>query len=178
LLTAEQLTAFLLQTPMFRNLSVDELSEIAGIMRIKQVREKDVIFEEGDAADGWYIIYEGTMVVVKNMPAGPEHELAHLEVGDCFGEMALLDDSPRGAAVHADTEGLLLQFPRQAFEDLLARDNLAAYKTVREMAKVLCQRQRELTVILADIVDDVDRQPTILRNSMIPLLWTQPHWES
>ena len=123
------------------------------------------------------MVYSGELVVTKNMPAGPSHDIARLERGDCFGEMALLDDSPRTAAVTAATPAVVLRFHRDGFNSLLAAERLSAFKLVHAMSKVLCQRQREVTQILADIVDDPVGREDARAESVVSLLWSPPVWE-
>ena len=176
-ITAETLVEFLLTTTIFRNLTPAELTQVASILQVMEVPGGKCIFEEGEEGDAWYVVYQGEVVVTKKMPLGPSHDIAHLVKGDCFGEMAILDDSPRGAGVSTTLTSILLRFPRGAFEALLESGKLSAYKLVWEMAKVLCQRQRELTQVLADIVDDPGPSSRPDRATLVSLLWTPPVWE-
>ncbi len=176
-ITAETLVDFLVTAPLFRSLSGEELSEIASILQVIEAPEDFQLFDEGDEGDAWYVVYEGELVVNKKMPVGPSHDIARLERGDCFGEMALLDEAPRTAAVVCATPAILLRFPRAEFEALLEDNRLSAYKLVRAMSRVLCQRQREVTQILADIVDDTENAARPEPRSVASLLWTPPVWE-
>ena len=152
--SAQRVVTFLLTTPFFAVLSTEELSEVAEGFEIVEVPEDHILFHEGDYGDAWYVVYEGQLAVQKDMPQGPSHELARLDPGDCFGEMALIDGSPRGATITAACRSLLLRFPRDRFQEQLESGSLSAYKILHQMARVLCQRQRELTLILSEIVDD------------------------
>lgn len=152
-LTLEGIISFLLDTPMFGDLEVDELAEIVHIMQIQRVREGQRVFREGEAGDAWYVVYEGEVAVTKERLLGPSEELAVLGPKVCFGEMAMIDGSPRSASVTAMGEGTLFRFPREDFHGLLTADNLAAYKLVREMAKVLCERQRRMTQQITTVLE-------------------------
>jgi CRP-like cAMP-binding protein len=137
-ITLEQIINFLLEAPMFGDLDAAELSEIVHIMQIQRVREGHTIFREGDPGDAWYVVYSGEVGVYKT------ELMATLGTRACFGEMAIVDHGPRSAAVIAHAESTLFRFPRRDFEELLDDDNLAAFKLVYEMAKVLCKRIRAL----------------------------------
>jgi len=176
-ITAETLIDFLVTAPLFRALSSDELAEVAGVLEVLEIPEGYKLFDEGEEGDAWYVVYSGELVVTKNMPGGPTHDLARLERGDCFGEMALLDDSPRTAAVTADAPAIVLRFHRDGFNQLLETERLSAFKLVHAMSKVLCQRQREVTQILADIVDDPVGRPEATPESVVSLLWSPAVWE-
>ena len=158
-LTLESIITFLLETPLFRDLDPAELSEIVRVMQIQRVRHAQPIFREGEAGDAWYVIHRGEVTVTKARLMGPSEELARLGRHACFGEMALIDGSPRSATVSAVGEGTLFRFPKSEFDALLSEGNLAAFKLVHEMAKTLCRRQRRLTAQLTDLM----AEPTSLR---------------
>ena len=157
-ITLEQIINFLLEAPMFGDLDPTELSQIVHIMQVQRIRGGQAIFREGDAGDAWYVIYEGSAAVFKDA-AGPHRSIATLAPRSCFGEMAILDHSPRSATVIATSDSTMFRFPRREFEGLLANDNLAAYKLIYEMAKVLCSHARvttqQLSEALANTTPDV-----------------------
>jgi len=63
----------------------------------------DVIFQQGDLGTDMFIIQEGEVNIVKHIN-GESHTLSHLEKGDFFGEMAVLESVPRTADAIAATE--------------------------------------------------------------------------
>ena len=158
-ITLEQVINFLLETPMFEELNAHELSEVVHIMQVQRFREGQAIFREGDHGDAWYVLFKGTASVTKNTPFGPPRTVATLEPHACFGEMAILDGSERSAAVRAVEEVTLFRFPRLPFTQLLEEDNVGAFKLVHGMARVLCQRQRRLTLQLSDLMEEIEEDP-------------------
>lgn len=144
-ITLEQIINFLLETPMFGDLNAAELSQIVHIMQVQRVRDGHAVFREGDAGDAWYVIFDGVADVTKDAEFLPARRIARLGARACFGEMAILDHTSRSASVVAHGELTLFRFPRREFEELLADGNLAAYKLIYEMAKVMAQRQRTTT---------------------------------
>jgi len=150
-ITLEAIITFLLETPMFRDLDAAELSEIVHIMQVQRLREGQTVFREGDRGDSWYVLYEGSAEVLKD--AGIEtRSIAQLGPRACFGEMAILDGSARSATVRAASACTAFRFHKDAFDALLENDNLAAYKLVYQMARVLAPRQRETTSRLPDLL--------------------------
>jgi CRP/FNR family transcriptional regulator, cyclic AMP receptor protein len=80
----------------------------------KQLRSGDVLFKEGDAGDEMYLIRSGKIKIVKDLE-GNKKTLAVIGEGEFFGEMALLDKSPRSAAAIAETDAKLIIVDRDAF---------------------------------------------------------------
>lgn len=148
-ITLEQILHFLLEAPMFGDLDPAELSEIVRVMQVQKLRPGQFVFREGDVGDAWYVLYEGQVEVLKHglLERSP---IAILGPRQCFGEMAILDGSPRSASVRVTEEGTAFRFPRAEFNGLLDSGNIAAYKLVHQIALVLVARQRSTTARLVE----------------------------
>jgi CRP-like cAMP-binding protein len=156
-ITLEQIINFLLEAPMFGDLDAMELSEIVHIMQVQRIRDGHVVFREGDPGDAWYVVYAGKVGIFKSDDFHPSHCVATLGPRGLFGEMAIVDHSPRSATVIAQGDVTLFRFPRRDYESLLKQGNLAAYKLVYEIAKVLSQRVRGVTQQLTEALSDQTR---------------------
>jgi NADH dehydrogenase len=80
----------------------------------------EIIFRQGDRGDRLYFIIDGEVEIAKQDPAGGEQVLGRLGPGGCFGEMALVNDSPRMATVRTATRVNLMSVDRDAFNALFA----------------------------------------------------------
>ncbi|MFT5583754.1 MAG: CRP/FNR family cyclic AMP-dependent transcriptional regulator [Cognaticolwellia sp.] len=169
-LTLESIISFLLDTPMFCDLKPDELAEIVHVMQLQRMRDGQRIFREGEDGDAWYVVHEGEVMVTKDRLMGPSEELARLGTKVCFGEMALIDGSPRSASVTAVGEGTLFRFPKSDFDELLDEGNIAAFKLIHEMAKVLCERQRGMTQRITSLVTDDAQTAESMRDELRPVV--------
>jgi len=78
----------------------------------------EVIFRQGDRGDRLYIIVDGEVEIVKEEIGKGEITLARRGPGDCFGEMALVSDTPRTATVRSRTSLNVLTMHREAFHAL------------------------------------------------------------
>src|SRR5205814_9581828 len=67
-----------------------------------------MVFEQGDAPDRFYIISGGEVEVVRRRRDGREKILAVLHPGDYFGEIGLLTEARRNASIRAKTDVQLL----------------------------------------------------------------------
>ena len=102
----------------------------------------DFFFREKDPADNVYVLEAGRAAVIKSWKDG-EFVLRHLERGDCFGEMALMDFFPRSASVRAvaDCQALALA-PADLFR-LFERDAEQFALIQMNMGREVCRRLRE-----------------------------------
>jgi ATP-binding cassette subfamily B protein len=80
---------------------------------------------ESDEADALYILTSGRARVIKRGDHGEEVPLGSLAAGDFFGELALLENSPRTATVRASSAVEVLRLNRAVFEGLV-RTNASA----------------------------------------------------
>ncbi|MDD5057111.1 MAG: cyclic nucleotide-binding domain-containing protein [Sideroxydans sp.] len=94
-------------------LSASELEHLVQEAKLKRYSVDEVLFSEGDEADGLYMIRRGS-VTVSRLVAGKEVVLAYVSAGNYVGEMALVSNNLRSATVKAasPTEVVLLEANR------------------------------------------------------------------
>ncbi len=100
------------KVPAFANLTFRELKEVAAIVHKREYRASEPVFHQGDPGLGMYIIQEGSVSIAIVDKDGNQKELAVLSEGDFFGELGLLDESPRSALAVCKTDCLLIGFFR------------------------------------------------------------------
>ena len=88
--------------PLLQGLSGSEIDRLAARFLVTRYLPGDVIVRQGDRGDRFYIIVDGRVDVIRET-AGEASLLATLGPGDVFGEMALLNRTPRSATVRALT---------------------------------------------------------------------------
>ncbi len=155
-ITLDKVIEFLEQASLFRDLDAAELAEVARIMEVARLNAGQIAFEEGEAGDAWYAIFEGSAEVLQSGKDGSSRALATLDRGSIFGEMAVLDGSPRSATVKATEPLTLFRFRRGKFDELLEQGSLAGYKLVAAMARLLSERHRHLTKRIVDLLAEDD----------------------
>ncbi len=96
--------------PFFTKMQPDEAEGLAQKLVPRRFSSGQIIFHHGDPGGLLYIISKGKVKITHSTPEGQEALLAILGEGDFFGELALLDDSPRSATAEAiqPTETLTL----------------------------------------------------------------------
>jgi CRP-like cAMP-binding protein len=110
----------LLQTKAFHKIPPANIQAI--FMRLQQVnyRGGDVVIKQGEEGDYFYVITRGKCVVTRETPLNKEGiRLAELQVGDTFGEEALISEAKRNATVTMETDGSLMRLGKEDFRTLL-----------------------------------------------------------
>jgi MFS family permease len=102
--------ALLRSIPIFAPLPPVTLEQLASLLSRVRVAAGDVVFHQGDRGDRFYVIAAGEVTVT---PEG--RPPVTLGPGDYFGEIALLRDVPRTAAVTARTDAKLYALERDVF---------------------------------------------------------------
>ena len=105
-------------------------------MQIKELKPGEYLFREGDPGDEMYLIQSGRIKVTKG-EGDEERVLAILKEGDFFGEMAVIDGSPRSANAIAIDHVRLTVIDREAFKRQLQENPVIAY-----VVEVLIKRLR------------------------------------
>jgi CRP-like cAMP-binding protein len=105
---------YLGQVPMFQACSEDELDAVAYLASPRALDAGTAIVREGETGDEFFVLMMGTATVSRE-----GRDVATLEPGDYFGELALFDPAPRNATVTADVPVTLAVLERDRFETVL-----------------------------------------------------------
>ena len=136
-------TAALKKVALFESLLPEHLKLIAGIVEEVTYKPSTTIFKDGSVADRFYFIISGKVRISKQIPGIGEEALAILEPGDYFGEMALIDESPRSADAITNTTVVVGCIAKATFEDLLFMNKDLAYDMLWTFVRTLSTRLRE-----------------------------------
>ena len=134
-----------------RDLSADEQDFIAAMGSPLVCAKGDAIIEEGAAADAFYFLLEGEVAVRKGA-----REVARLEHGVVFGEMALFNDNVRTSSVHALSAVRLLAISSSTFARHVLHHAPAAVQLMEALGRVMVQRlaQRDADLLSRIARDD------------------------
>ncbi len=128
--------------PIFSQLSSRELRQVSSIVHQRQYVSGELVFTQGDPGLGMYVIEHGKVEIIFRDDAGTEKKLAVLADGDFFGELSLLDESPRSATALAKTESKIIGFFRPDLIDLLSRSPKLGTKILFKLGEVIGTRLR------------------------------------
>ncbi len=113
----------------------------------KSYRDLEVIFREGDTGKEMYIIKSGKVKITKKM-RGLVANIAVLEPGDFFAEMALFEDSPRSATATAMGKVEVIAYDKNALAESIKEDPGIAFKMLEVMSKRIRKIDDEVTGLI------------------------------
>ena len=125
--------------PLFSGLDDVELDKLSKVASRKRVERGASVVRAGEVTDSLYILLSGRAKVTNTDEEGREIILAWLGPSEFFGEMGLLDGSPRSANVVAAEACELMFLSKDAFQRCL-QDN---FQVAQKLMKILVQRLRE-----------------------------------
>ena len=109
----------------------------------KIYRDGEVIIRQRDPGDCMYVIQEGKAEVLRETN-GIEVQLAVLNEGDFFGEMAIFDHEVRSATVRAAGEVRVLTIDKRTFLRRITEDPSVAFRIVEKMSHRIRELDAEL----------------------------------
>ena len=140
----------LAESPLFDNLLPTELSTLADLFVVRELKGGEIIFNEGDLGDSLYVIAEGSVEILRKNPAGQLQAIAALTAPQFFGEMSLIDKEYRSATVRAKTDAKLLQLSNENLHIFAKNFRNGFTWVVVNIARVLSSRLREVNKKLAE----------------------------
>jgi CRP-like cAMP-binding protein len=115
-------TDLLKRCPLFAGLKEEDLKRIRAIASLRQIGKKEILFSDGEAAKGFYVILSGKVKLYKVSPEGKEQILHVVSAPDAFAEAALFLEGTYPAFGEALTDCQLLFFPKRDFLQLIEKN--------------------------------------------------------
>ena len=140
--TLNELSDMLVECDLFRNFDYADISSAAHYFSFIEIEEDGIIFQEGDLGAFMCIVNSGKVSVLKSNQDFEKVEIATLQAGRTFGEMAVLDGERRSATCVAATDCNLLTLSKDSLDRMLLDIPATAAKVVRAVAISLSRRLR------------------------------------
>jgi len=168
-------TTLLHNVPLFAGLDEAQLSVLVRMVQRKSFGRNAKIIGAGDPTDSLYIIIDGRAKVMMSDEQGREVILCILGRGEFFGEMGLLDDSPRSASVVTLEPCELLSISKTDFKRSLAENFDLSLMVMRGLVKRLREADRKIgslalmdvygrvARLLLEMADDVDGEKVVIK---------------
>ena len=128
-------TLLLKRVPMFKGLDEPDLDSIAEHTTTHTYPRNTILMHEGELPDAMYIVIDGRVKIYVSDADGRELVLASLSQGKFFGELALIDGSPRSATVVTTTETTISKILKTDFDRCLEASPRIAVNLLRTLSK-------------------------------------------
>jgi CRP/FNR family transcriptional regulator len=135
------------KTILFAGLPDDHIHQLLAITHEKAFQKNELIFSEGDPANGFYVNADGLVKIYKLSSEGKEQILHIFGPGEPFGEVPVFSGKTFPAYAETVTASKTLFFPRQAFVKLVSDNPSLALN----MLAVLSMRLRHFTVQIENL---------------------------
>ena len=120
------------KVPLFAGLDKKELESIASSMRQRRFKAGDTVTQEGAGGVGFFVVESGQA----DVQIGGESK-GSVGPGDYFGEIALINESPRTATLTASTDMVCYGMTPWDFRPLVESNSAIAWKLLTAMADKL-----------------------------------------
>ncbi|TAJ23667.1 MAG: Crp/Fnr family transcriptional regulator [Nitrospirae bacterium] len=133
---------------LFDDLSPAEMQEMERITRMQEVKKRQPLYFPGDPSSNVYLLKQGRVKIANTAPSGKEVTFDILEPGEVFGELDVLENSPRTTSAEALDDTLVCVIRREDFDRYLTRHPNV---TVR-LTKLIGLRLKKIQSRVEDLV--------------------------
>lgn len=133
--------------PLFAALNEIELASLAARAYLRRYAQGEVMFTEGDACQGLYVLVSGRVKIFKAAASGREQVLAIEEPGSSFAELPVFDGGPYPASASAMSDAEVLFISRADVRALCLEHPEVALKILQ----VVAARQRKVLAVLEEL---------------------------
>ncbi len=154
----------------FRDLNEATIQKIVAVCHRQAANAGEIIFQEGDVANNFFIVLDGTVEVWKDYNSREPDMLALHTRGHLFGEMALIDELPRSATVIAREKTDLLYINREDFQKIVKEDSAIALSIIKSVSSMVRQSNESFVEGLREKNRTLERANRELRETQAELL--------
>ncbi len=148
--------------PLFQSLEAYEVELLAQLLEEVSYAEGETIFHQNDPGDAMYIVRSGSVRIWTRDEDTHEVTLAELDGGAFFGELAVLDGSPRSANATALVMSHLYRLSKKDFHAFLLAHPAVALDMIQEIGNRLRQTNRIVSErVTRNINEEMEEKMTI-----------------
>jgi CRP-like cAMP-binding protein len=132
---------YLSRMELFREMDREAMERLSRISVMTEMKKRSRVFQPGDPSDRIYLLKKGVVKICTLTEEGKDIALDFLHAGDVFGELAVVDPSPREQVAEVHEDALICILSRNDFLDLMRRYSELAFR----VTKLLGFRLRRLS---------------------------------
>ena len=149
----EGFKAFCRNAPVFGGLEGPTLDRLMAMMDEQRLPNGATVCSEGEQGRTMYVVRAGEVEICRTSSAGNRVPIVRLGVGDCFGEMTLVDVQPRSATVVVTKPAEVLLLTKADLHQLYREDGPAYVILLQNICRELARRLRKADGRIADFLD-------------------------
>ena len=130
---------------LLENLTDEMLEKILPMTQLRQFKEREVIFEEDQRADDFYMLKRGKILLEVEISEIIIISLGSIKSGYSFGWSALIQGSSYTSYAVCSEPCEVFAIPGKSFLELLSEDHTMGYIVMQEVAKILKNRLERRT---------------------------------
>jgi CRP-like cAMP-binding protein len=154
---------YLKKLPLFAGLDEAELRDLFEIMGLDTYPEKGhVVFDVGDKPDGAYIVKKGICTLSLPLEGQAPREVVRLAEGAVVGELCLVGPAPRTLRLTVTEPADIIIINGPAFHRLRQAGHTGAYKLLRNVGLMMCERLRDTNELLEMEWRGLRRTPSVV----------------
>ncbi|MFN2187311.1 MAG: PP2C family protein-serine/threonine phosphatase [Candidatus Promineifilaceae bacterium] len=127
---------------IFRELDGEALDTLRMVAEMKDYPAQTILCQQGAVEHTFYIIVDGRVAITQDLEDGQERLLGVLGPREYFGELGLMDDTPRIANCVAITPVKVLEITEEVFDKVLQNSPPVAYTLMRHVLEMLRSNDR------------------------------------
>jgi len=138
-LTTIEKVIFLKSVDIFEHATIEQLGRIAGLTEEVHFEPGEIIFNEGEPGDAFYLLLSGRVFLERS-----GNILREMKEKEAFGTLEVLDFHPRATSAKAADQVRALKLNGQEFHDLLSLD----IEMVEAVFRMLCGLVRRMQTLV------------------------------
>lgn len=141
--------SLLKESGLVKDMSDKEIAQLAGVGEERRYTKGTTIIKEDSRSRDLYVVDTGRVSIRLTLPTetGREEVIYTMREGQIFGELSLVDGSPRSATVRAEEDVRALYFEFSKLSELLDREPRIGYYLMRNIAAIISQRVRNTNLL-------------------------------
>lgn len=139
------------QTYLFRYVTYEEMLRVVSVIQFHDAQPGELLFQEGEVGSELYILLSGSVIISKE-----GRLLRELGPGGHFGEMAIVDRSPRSATAIVQEPSKLMILSQEGIYSIIRNEPRTAVKMLWGLSEVLSARLRENSELLTRVWNQLD----------------------
>lgn len=141
----QTITSLWQKTPLFEGIPAKQIEFLSRKMHLRNFLADEIVFRQGDKGAGAILVLDGSVRVMAN-----KTQLAQLETGDFFGEIALAEPERRTADAFSVGDSSLVYFLKQDLEEWIEYQPRLGARFLMNLSSTLAQRLLQANELIAE----------------------------